>query len=64
LNNTAIGARYKLNTSDLVTQNITIFYNYGVFNTPNYQLLNTYNLTNQLNLPLTHKLLTYFDNIL
>ena len=62
LNKTAIGARYKLNTSDLITQNITGFYNYGIFNTPNNQLLNVNYSGDKLSTPTLHSLLLYIDN--
>jgi len=30
LNSTLLNTRYKLNTSDTISQNITLFYNYGI----------------------------------
>jgi len=34
LNNTLLNTRYKLNSTDTISQNITLFYNYGVWSSP------------------------------
>jgi hypothetical protein len=68
LNGTILNLRYKTNGSQLIDQNITLFYNYGtVLNSPNKfnPVVSANGVSYGLNsVPLLHRLLISLDHVL